>query len=111
MIEDALFDTIRTLRSWAEGRPHVRRLWVFGSRLKGTQRDDSDLDVAMEIDALGQDENAAVSWVGYRHLCEQELSALTGFAVQLHPVDCADLMSKVVAYVSCCAALVYVRKS
>ncbi|WP_242684171.1 nucleotidyltransferase family protein [Paraburkholderia hospita] len=102
---------MRTLRFWAEAQPHVRRLWVFGSRLKGTQRDDSDLDVAMEIDAFGQDESAAVSWVGYRQQCEHELCALTGFAVQLHPFDCADSTSKVVAYVSCCAALVYARKN
>jgi predicted nucleotidyltransferase len=110
MIDDAVFDAMRTLRSWSETRSHVRRLWVFGSRLKGTQRDDSDLDVAMEIDARGTDESAAVSWVGYRHECEQELSALTRFRVDLHPFDCADPTSKVVAYVSCCAALVYARK-
>jgi predicted nucleotidyltransferase len=111
MIEDAFFDAVRALRSWAEGQRHVRRLWVFGSRLKGTQREDSDLDVAVEIDARGSDESAAVSWVGYRHECEQDLTGLTGFRVQLHPFDLADPASNVVAYVSCCAALVYAREN
>ncbi|GAB7543676.1 nucleotidyltransferase family protein [Cupriavidus sp. 8B] len=66
MIEDALFGVINTLRSWAESQPHVRRPWIFGSRLKGMQRVDSDLDVAMEIDPVGGDESAAVTWVAHQ---------------------------------------------
>ena len=37
------------LRSWAQGEPNVKRAWIFGSRARGDQRDDSDLDVAVEI--------------------------------------------------------------
>lgn len=109
MIEDALFSTIQTLRSWAESQPHVRRLWIFGSRLKGTQRVDSDLDIAMEVDPVGGDETAAVTWVAHRQEWERALAMLTRYNVQLHEFDSTNPTSKVVGYVSCCSVLVYAR--
>ncbi|MGF6971209.1 putative nucleotidyltransferase [Paraburkholderia sp. WC7.3g] len=109
MIEDALFDAMRALRSWAETQPHVRRLWVFGSRLKGTHHVVSDLDVAMEIDAVGYDESAAVTWVAHHLEWERTLTPLTGYKVDLNEFDSSNRMSNVVSYISCCAALVYAR--
>jgi uncharacterized protein len=109
MIEDALFDAMRALRTWSEGQDQVRRLWVFGSRLKGVQRVDSDLDVAMEIDPIGYDESAAVTWGVYRQEWERTLTTLTCYEVHLHEFDLANPMSNVVSYIGCCAALVYAR--
>ncbi len=43
--------TARQLRSVFEASPGVRRVWIFGSRARGTQRDNSDLDLA--VDAPG----------------------------------------------------------
>ena len=37
----------RRLRAVAEGDPDVRALYVFGSRIDGTERPDSDLDVGV----------------------------------------------------------------
>jgi predicted nucleotidyltransferase len=37
----------RRLRAVAEGDPDVRALYVFGSRIDGTARPDSDLDVGV----------------------------------------------------------------
>ena len=37
----------RRLRAVAEGDPDVRALYVFGSRIDGTERPDSDLDVGI----------------------------------------------------------------
>lgn len=34
----------------AENTPVIKRIWVFGSRYKGTNRDDSDLDIAVEVE-------------------------------------------------------------
>lgn len=109
MLEDTLFDAIHALRSWAENQPHVKRLWVFGSRLKGTQRVDSDLDVAMEIDPIGGDESAAVTWVVHRQEWERALTTLTSYNVHLHEFDSSNQTSKVVGYIHCCASLVYAR--
>lgn len=40
---------LEIIRSWARAEPHVLRVWVFGSRAKGTHRSDSDLDIAYTI--------------------------------------------------------------
>lgn len=35
------------VRGWASGEPLVRRVYLYGSRAKGTQRPDSDIDLAV----------------------------------------------------------------
>jgi Predicted nucleotidyltransferases len=109
MIDDHLFEAMKRLREWAQHRSYVRRLWVFGSRLKGIQRDDSDLDVAMEIDPLGNDETVDVAWVCHRQEWEADMTQLVSYEVQLHAYDIANRASPIVGYVGCCAALVYER--
>ena len=47
---------IPRLRVWAQGHPNIRRVWLYGSRVKGTQRPDSDLDIAIDIDNIGRNE-------------------------------------------------------
>jgi predicted nucleotidyltransferase len=49
---------ITALNAWASSRPAVRRVWVFGSRARGQERPDSDIDVAVEHDALPGDADA-----------------------------------------------------
>ncbi|SAL06368.1 hypothetical protein AWB78_08034 [Caballeronia calidae] len=107
MIDDDLFVAIKRLREWA--RAHVRRQWVYGSQLKGVQRKDSDLDVAMEIDAMCSDETARVSWVCHRTEWETEMTALVPYKVHLQDYDLTNPTSRVVAYIGCCAVLVYQR--
>ena len=38
------------INRWALSFPSIRRVWLYGSRVKGNARPDSDLDVAVEID-------------------------------------------------------------
>ena len=54
------------LRVWASSNSFVRRLWVFGSRVRGWHRPDSDLDVAIEITPVGRDETLYASF-RFRH--------------------------------------------
>lgn len=44
----ATFDEL--VITWAKADPVITRAWIYGSRWKGTNRPDSDLDVAVEID-------------------------------------------------------------
>lgn len=37
------------IERWAMSFPAIHRVWLYGSRVKGTARPDSDLDVAVEI--------------------------------------------------------------
>jgi predicted nucleotidyltransferase len=39
---------VEAIRDWAARSENVRRVWLFGSRVKGGARPDSDLDVAVE---------------------------------------------------------------
>lgn len=49
---------ITAIRAWAGSHAVVRRVWVFGSRARGTERPDSDIDVAVEHDAMPGDSDA-----------------------------------------------------
>lgn len=53
----------RILLAWALSKPFVTRLWVFGSRARGTHRPDSDLDVAIEIISRRPHETAPGLWM------------------------------------------------
>lgn len=43
-----VIDALRELAHWGKSQPWVVRIWLFGSRVKGTHRADSDLDIAIE---------------------------------------------------------------
>jgi predicted nucleotidyltransferase len=48
---------IDVIRRWAAANPIVERVHIFGSRARGTNRPDSDLDVAIEHGVLPGDSN------------------------------------------------------
>lgn len=52
--DSALCAAISTLQAWAKTTPEVVNVWIFGSRVRGAHRPDSDVDVAVEHDA-GED--------------------------------------------------------
>jgi predicted nucleotidyltransferase len=61
-------DQLTQLIEIAENTPVIKRLWVFGSRYKGTNSEDSDLDIAVEVEwvkgqMLGVCENSFSLWV------------------------------------------------
>lgn len=50
MTPEAIDETwINVLRIWAASEPLIEAAYVFGSRVKGTHRTDSDLDVAVIV--------------------------------------------------------------
>jgi predicted nucleotidyltransferase len=75
-------DTKTHLADWASKNSRIVRLWAFGSRVKGTNKPDSDLDVAVEIrkepgtDYIGHFLDHQYPWTA-------ELSASTGLRVHL----------------------------
>jgi uncharacterized protein len=109
VVNEELFEVMRVLRAWATKEPFVRRLWVFGSRLRGTQRTDSDLDVALEIDPVGNDEIPLTSWLSGAAQWRAELQARLPYVLDLQLYDATGHQSNVVQYVNCCGALVYDR--
>jgi len=52
---------------WAESQPLILKAWIFGSRVRGTSRSDSDVDVAIEVRTLPGDSGP---WVTF--MCEAD---------------------------------------
>lgn len=48
---------------WVGRQPLIRRVFIYGSRVRGTQRPDSDLDVALEFDRGTYDGNCLATWI------------------------------------------------
>lgn len=71
------------LRAWAARKPRIRRVSLFGSRVKGTHRADSDLDIAIELEP-GEDSNATLTvWMHESDAWKEELAALFLFPIDL----------------------------
>jgi uncharacterized protein len=49
---------IEAIRLWAESLPIIKRVWLFESRVRGTEGPNSDLDIAVEHDSLRGDSDA-----------------------------------------------------
>jgi len=64
------------LRLWAGEKPFIRRVFIFGSRAKGTYGEDSDLDIAIEFDKFENDSNHLATWVTESDAWKQEIEAL-----------------------------------
>jgi hypothetical protein len=68
--------------NWAAGEPLIRRVYLFGSRAKGTARPDSDIDLAIlhSIDpavagACPKDQEHQFTWWDHRERWTLELQA------------------------------------
>jgi predicted nucleotidyltransferase len=78
---------VSLLATWADSQPLVGRAWVFGSRARGEERDDSDVDIAVELDlsaADGADESGGTAtWMFECGSWESDLGSLLPFPVDL----------------------------
>lgn len=103
---DCAIDTelCRSLMEWASTKPNLRRLWVYGSRVRGDHRPDSDLDIAFVIDPLLLEEEQVAFRRHTFPAWRNELSALTGLLIHLEP--CVD---KVKEWAEASGVLVYER--
>ncbi|KQS86921.1 nucleotidyltransferase domain-containing protein [Rhizobium sp. Leaf383] len=91
------------IRAWAAQNPLITSVQLFGSRVRGTARADSDLDVAI---GAGFGEDALQTWIIHKGTWEAELRALTGLVVNVdlyHPT----LAAHVRGYVEECGFEVY----
>lgn len=100
------------LQKWAISKPLVARVWLFGSRVSGTQRPDSDLDIAIELDMSarrGMDETGGmVTWMFETSEWESELSALLPFKIHLQQLRGTDT-PVIHSAISSLSHLVYVK--
>ena len=74
------------LNRWAHRTSSIRRVWIFGSRAKGTSSPDSDLDVAVEL-IYREDEVALATYMFEKGGWLSELQPLFPFPLQLELLD------------------------
>ncbi|MCF5098994.1 MULTISPECIES: nucleotidyltransferase domain-containing protein [Pseudomonas] len=60
-------DMAAAIASWASTQPLIRKVYLFGSRVRGTHMPSSDLDVAVEVCTLQGDSGAFTTWTGEAH--------------------------------------------
>jgi predicted nucleotidyltransferase len=69
--------------AWAETQPLVLKLWLFGSRVRGTERPDSDIDIAVEIKTRMGDSSAWTTFMFEADCLKASIQALLPMTVQL----------------------------
>ena len=74
---------IGTIKAWAESEPLVTHVYLFGSRVKGTYGDHSDLDVAVRCRAASGDTDAFTTGLLERKRWKGELEELLGITVDV----------------------------
>ncbi len=72
---------------WAADEPLIRKAYIFGSRAKGTERSDSDLDVAVEVDRLAGDANDLATWLFEKDELSSRLQSRVPCELQLELFD------------------------
>jgi len=82
-----LAQIVSIVAAWAVKHPLVGKAWVFGSRARGEERDDSDIDIAIELDlseAEGADESGGMAtWMFECGSWRSELGSLLPLPIDL----------------------------
>lgn len=108
-VEDRFLTFIPQLRQWAIAHERIKRLWVYGSRLRGTQRGDSDLDVAIEIEPPLQDDENDVFDKVTRQRWQSDIQQLFGGVVVQLQWYGGESTPRLLHFIACCSMLVYER--
>jgi uncharacterized protein len=76
-----------SIAQWGAGNPHIRRVWVYGSRANGTHRPDSDINIAVELEPVGDSEETLSIWLANGALWQSQLQSRIPLRVDLEWFD------------------------
>ena len=83
-IEQSVADSIVR---WATEVPEVRRVWVSQSRATGGHRPNSDIDIAIELEPVGDSEETLTRWLFHADLWESQLQRRIAAKIDLEWFD------------------------
>jgi len=75
-------ETKASLIRWASDKPCIVRMWIFGSRVRGDNRADSDLGMAFELQGNARFDADGI-FIQNQFPWSDELSTLTGYYVHV----------------------------
>ena len=85
---------LTALSDWARGEPSVLKAWVFGSRAKGSARQESDLDVAVFLES--EDRTVQVEWIlnarTWASEAQSQVGAFPKIDLQLADPECDEVV-------------------
>jgi predicted nucleotidyltransferase len=105
-IEKSVIDSIVR---WAAEIPEVRRVWVSQSRATGDHRPNSDIDIAIELEPVGDSEETLTRWVFHAHLWESQLQGRVAAKIDLEWFDPDGSTRTIEAGLNEATALMYER--
>ncbi len=101
---------IEAIRAWAERNENILQVYLFGSRVRGDNRNDSDLDIAVLI-ASSRSNTALGRWVALADSWAAELQEKLPIQIDLQ-LGNTELSTSVVApAVSDHGLLIFERKT
>ncbi|MGZ5071929.1 MAG: hypothetical protein ACXWGX_12370 [Usitatibacter sp.] len=75
------------LACWAAENPEIRRVWVFADRTQGASRRDGGIDVAVELEPVGDSGETLAVWMAHSDSWRAQLRSRLLAAVDLEWVD------------------------
>lgn len=75
---------------WACTQPLIRKAYLFGSRVRGTNNPDSDLDIAVEVFTQSGDSDAFTTWIGEKERLKASIAGVVPVIVDLDWYGGAD---------------------
>lgn len=102
-------DILGTVADWAASEPLVERAWVYGSRVRGGARPDSDLDVAIQLRSRSGDSSALATWMFEAEGLRERLQKLLQMPIHLEWFGNADITPTVSNGIRESGRLVYRR--
>jgi predicted nucleotidyltransferase len=76
-------DAAKLVAAWASEKPQIAKVHFYGSRVKETHREDSDLDVAIALIANLDESGGLATWMHYSDQWTVELNKAIPYEVQL----------------------------
>lgn len=96
-------EVAKVISAWAREKPLIKRIHLFGSRVRGDHRPDSDIDIAVELDPdvfQGVDESGGLAtWMFEAKGWKRELEEFIYLKIQLerYHVDQTPTIGKALA--------------